>query len=628
MFPVIQFLIAALLARVFMEPDMNLGPDGTPLPIDVVRTCVGTLFLILCIVPVGWWLRHRLRRRLAQARNDATRWGPAVLGYYRELTLFKAAPIGVYAAICVWLGWPWMVAQSGLEGWVLVDELAALVPFVAAQVVTWIFQFLLDRLLTGRGFRLWPYLKFQFRQVLLPFIPVLGLMAVWDIVETSPTAQLYLFVAYPFLTYVLVLGMLVVLYVCSGLLMRWIFRAKRLPDGPLRERLLAFARRVDFRGRDLLVWHTGLQLINAAVIGGVRRLRYVLFTEGMLESFNGDEIEAVLAHEVGHTKGRHIHLYFVFALNLLFLFQLLYELLVATVPQLFTEFRYADIILFVVVVLVYWRAVFGFVSRKFEREADLFAAIAVGDHRRFVEALEQVAVKSGTLRTLPSWRHHSIAQRVAFLEQAFTDVDVLEAFRRSVRRVKVGLLVVLVAAMGLVLRNVNHEVRAGHLLVTAADAVKQGDENEARRALAQGLGEAETAPVLMGAVGHYCYLIKDRRFEQRFERVFHEAMIQDANRRLEQKDLKGVHQRVTDLYAEQARWSEEIRDSVNEFCRAFHEGLIQDANHRLEQNDPEGALQRFRDLYEERAHWSEETREKANQLRRQLRQLRDQQSTP
>jgi Zn-dependent protease with chaperone function len=69
---------------------------------------------------------------------------------------------------------------------------------------------------------------------------------------------------------------------------------------------------------------------------------------------------------------------------------------------------------------VYLFLVFGFLSRRCERQADLYSCRAVS-FDAFVSALEKVAWLNGMSRDRPgrlsSWRHGSVGQRVAFLEQ-------------------------------------------------------------------------------------------------------------------------------------------------------------------------------------------------------------------
>jgi STE24 endopeptidase len=130
----------------------------------------------------------------------------------------------------------------------------------------------------------------------------------------------------------------------------------------------------------------------------------------------------------------------------------------------------------VAVVLFYIFSVFGFLSRRCERQADVFGCRAVscldpaccghteetplpcrgsglcptGIHT-FIRALEKVALINGISRDRPgffqSWQHSTIARRVAFLRGMLAEPDVEPAFQSRLWRVKSGLLAGLLAAL-------------------------------------------------------------------------------------------------------------------------------------------------------------------------------------
>jgi Zn-dependent protease with chaperone function len=99
---------------------------------------------------------------------------------------------------------------------------------------------------------------------------------------------------------------------------------------------------------------------------------------------------------------------------------------------------------FLLAALVVWIVAFGFASRRFELEADLYCLDLLGDVSALIRALEKVG---GQFRDVASWRHFSTAERVSFLEQAALDPTVGEKLRRGLRRWnRVGIGLLLVAA--------------------------------------------------------------------------------------------------------------------------------------------------------------------------------------
>ena len=88
--------------------------------------------------------------------------------------------------------------------------------------------------------------------------------------------------------------------------------------------------RARVRCRDLVVWNTGrARIANAAVMGPVAWTRYIVFTDALLEDLDESEVEAVLAHELGHVRHHHMGFYMLFILA----FLLFGMLIISTLPD-------------------------------------------------------------------------------------------------------------------------------------------------------------------------------------------------------------------------------------------------------------------------------------------------------
>ncbi|MBW2484873.1 MAG: tetratricopeptide repeat protein [Deltaproteobacteria bacterium] len=82
--------------------------------------------------------------------------------------------------------------------------------------------------------------------------------------------------------------------------------------------------------------------------------------------------------------------------------------------------------------LVYFRSVFGFVMRNFERQADLAVFTSLGDSTPLINSLEKISWLSGNIRDKPSWHHFGIGQRVDFLEKCSRDRSLIRRHDRKV----------------------------------------------------------------------------------------------------------------------------------------------------------------------------------------------------
>jgi len=184
-----------------------------------------------------------------------------------------------------------------------------------------------------------------------------------------------------------------VVFVLAPELLRRILKTSPLPEGPLRRRLETLCRRSGIRCRDVLIWHTHYNVGNAAVMGLLPRFRYVLLSDLLLERMKDEEIEAVFAHELGHVVHRHMAWYVVFFLTLMLVAtgmdQAVHTMLQGShlPPEIWT------LLLMTGGAMTFW-LIFGFLSRRFERQADVYAA-------RMMEAARPADPASGAAALAP-----------------------------------------------------------------------------------------------------------------------------------------------------------------------------------------------------------------------------------
>ncbi len=260
------------------------------------------------------------------------------------------------------------------------------------------------------------------------------------------------------------------------MLLRLFLGLKPLPPGPLRERLESTAKRLGFRFSNILVWNTRNQIANALVTGFVPWIRYVILTDRLIHDLTPEEIEAVFGHEVGHIRYRHLFFYLAFFVVSFILLGFVWENAAEWVRterpldalQQWVSANYddAEIEEFLATVssfcklllmAAYTLLVFGYLSRRCERQADLFGSSTVST-AVFINALEKVADINGIPREgsgnwLVSWQHPTIGQRVDFLR-------VMEDRPAEVRRFHSSLLMMQIAcyaALGLLLWCYNFE---------------------------------------------------------------------------------------------------------------------------------------------------------------------------
>ena len=211
--------------------------------------------------------------------------------------------------------------------------------------------------------------------------------------------------------------------------------------------LESFLRDKGFKYRHLLKWpiFEG-RLMTAGIMGIVPRYRYILITDSLLEMLSLEELKAVMCHEMGHAKYRHLLFYLFFFVGFMVLsfgmFDLFFYLFYAH-PFFARLISGADThannlfylllsIPMLMTLVVYFRYVMGFFMRNFERQADLYSAVAMGTPQHTISSLEKIALLSGKSRDLPSWHHFSIKERVDCLWGALRNPWLIKRHNRFV----------------------------------------------------------------------------------------------------------------------------------------------------------------------------------------------------
>jgi hypothetical protein len=236
------------------------------------------------------------------------------------------------------------------------------------------------------------------------------------------------------------------------------------------------------------------------IAGLLPRVRYVVFTDRLLEELTPDELDAVLGHEIGHAKHGHIWLYASFLMLSLSVLAALGLLMDQQLKAVRSEewLRVKEqvdalntwlLLPPLALVVGYLFVVFGALSRRCERQADVFGCKAVscgdpactghdantvfpqGSHclcptgiRTFAQALDRVHDLNGLGRDvhtswsfrqvlkavgnwLRHWWHGPMPWRVAYVMSLIGRPDTERRFQWRVFAFKCGLMLSLAAAL-------------------------------------------------------------------------------------------------------------------------------------------------------------------------------------
>ncbi len=343
-------------------------------------------------------------------------------------------------------------------------NVAGIILFFGYFVVLWLVARPCYEKVFDRTYRAIDFTFFNLKSNLPIILPWLILSFFHDLLLLIPSDGIKDFLASFWGDLIFFAVLLVLIMFIFPPLIRRLWGCTRLPDGSLRDSLESFCRKQDFTA-ELYLWplFEG-RVLTAAVMGFVPGLRYILLTPAIIEAMTREELESIMAHEIGHVKRYHMFLYIFLilgfsifvgfliepALRVVFSYDFLIDWMVKqdlAPEQVFVYAGTASVLFFLV---IYFRVIFGYYIRNFERQADAHVFKAVGNATHLISSFERLARLSGDSRDKPSWHHFGIGERVDFLEDCQRDPAHI---KRQDTKVRLSLLIyvlVLVLTVGLV----------------------------------------------------------------------------------------------------------------------------------------------------------------------------------
>ncbi len=196
---------------------------------------------------------------------------------------------------------------------------------------------------------------------------------------------------------------LVLVYVAPTVILPIFFKFSPLQPGALKDEITALCKAQNFPIRELSVIDGSRRSSKAnAFFAGFGANKRIALYDTLIANHSSEELVAILAHEIGHFKRRHVLQHFLFGqLNLFLLFY--FASLCVSNHSLFEAFRvtktsyYVGLALFFVLMkpaAILLGIVANFWSRKHEFEADKFAAGAVGTPEPLITALKKLSKDS------------------------------------------------------------------------------------------------------------------------------------------------------------------------------------------------------------------------------------------
>ena len=441
-----QLHILLMIFALLFVADGTWVVDAPDQPWQVLALSLGP-YVPLALL--GWLLCVRALHRLRTHPHRATKvlnrlnLGLAAVRWGVLITFLASLLVG---------GWrQWLVERVG--DLVLVNDLIALAPPIATLVFLWWAQYPIDRRLREqsllrqidegepvfsfhtRGQFVMEQVRHQLLLVLVPMLVIVAWVQATDRLIDPEVVGETAFIA------ITAAGGLAV-FLLAPLMIRHLWRTVPMAAGSLRDRLMDMCKLHRVGVRELLLWRTHGGLINGAVVGLIAPLRYILLTDGLVDRLDESHVEAVMAHELGHVRRKHMPWLAVCAISTLGVMTVAVDGLLQVGDQLgwtagiahlladggaggtAGENAVLGVILFAGMIV--WAVAFGYISRRIERQADTFAVqhltVAEGSEtitdtavHTMSEALRAVSRLNHHPTSRKSWRHGSIDWRVNYL---------------------------------------------------------------------------------------------------------------------------------------------------------------------------------------------------------------------
>jgi len=205
------------------------------------------------------------------------------------------------------------------------------------------------------------------------------------------------------------------------------YKFEPLRDDELKSRLVRLGERAGTRVRGVYKWHLSEKSKKAnAALTGLGNTRRIILADTLLDNYSPDEIEAVLAHELGHHVHKHILKSIGVQAGVTFVgfwaanWALHYSIERWHMFETISDFANLPLLILIFTLLSFFlMPALNAFSRYNERQADRYAFESIASVAPFVSSMNKLAEQNLAERTPSRWvewwfhSHPAIARRVA-----------------------------------------------------------------------------------------------------------------------------------------------------------------------------------------------------------------------
>ena len=282
--------------------------------------------------------------------------------------------------------------------------------------------------------------------VLFPWLLLSGIA---DIINALPFELPKRFLSTPEGQVVYFLFFLSTVVIIGPAMIQKFWRCKPLESGYVRSRIEKLCRRAGLEYSNILYWPIfGGRMITAGIMGLIKKFRYILITKALVRHLEPEEMDAVIAHEIGHIKRKHLHFYLVFFIGYIFVSYTIFDLLIYFI--IYTDPVYRLIsssginhdtiisavfsLIIIIIFFIYFRYIFGYFMRNFERQADTYVYALFPSAKPLISTFKKIAATTGQPPDRPNWHHFSIKERIEYLNLCEEDKTYITRQDRKIKK--------------------------------------------------------------------------------------------------------------------------------------------------------------------------------------------------
>jgi len=282
--------------------------------------------------------------------------------------------------------------------------------------------------------------------VLFPWLMLSGIV---DIINALPFELPKRFISTPEGQVIYFIVFLSAVVIIGPAMIQKFWRCKPLESGYVRSRIEELCERAGLEYANILYWPIfGGRMITAGIMGLIKKFRYILITEALLRHLDPEEMDAVVAHEIGHIKRKHLHFYLLFFVGYIFLSYTTFDLFIYFIIYTDPVYRlisssginYDTIIsaifslIIIIIFFIYFRYIFGYFMRNFERQADTYVYALFPNAKPLISTFKKIVATTGESPDRPNWHHFSIKERIEYLNLCEEDKTYITRHDRKIKK--------------------------------------------------------------------------------------------------------------------------------------------------------------------------------------------------